>query len=173
MLDLDRYLTGIGICLFMLIPYACFRAEVFNTFHAHGMRSRHFFKCTRGFFNYLWYRRLDREHGCHFASVLSILFTVTFPLITLYHVCFGWWDALPALADQIAVSVLAGVAAFVTGFTAVTRNYRLFDSPFVLLAAIRVKNVRGNFFNTAYYSVVLDFIYMLFPLAAAGVMYFL
>ena len=173
MAELDRYLIGIGVCLIMLIPYACFRMEVYNTFHYHGMRTRHFYKLTRGFFNYFWYRRLDMENGCRFVSVLSIIFTSVFPLVTLFHIALGWWSALPPLVDSISISVLAGVTAFVTGFTVVTRNRRLFESPFVFLAAIRVKNQRGNFLNTAYYSIILDFIYILFPLAVASVMYFL
>ena len=59
MAELDRYLIGIGVCLVMLIPYACFRMEVYNTFHYHGMRTRHFDKLTRGFFNYFWYKVRD------------------------------------------------------------------------------------------------------------------
>ena len=59
------------------------------------------------------------------------------------------------------------------GGVLISSNHPTFLDPIILLAAIRVRNVRGNFFNTAYYSVVLDFIYILFPLAVAAIMYFL
>ena len=170
---LDRYLTGIGVCLFMLIPYVCFRREVFNTLHERGVRRRHFYKYTAGLFSFLTYRRLDKEYGCRTASVLSILFCILFPLVTLFHTCLGWWEAIPTVADQAAVSALAILTAVMTGFTVVWRNYRLFESPFVLLAALRIRNERGNFLNTACYSVVLDFIYILFPVVISSIMYFL
>lgn len=171
--ELDRYLVGIGICLFMLIPYACFRIEVFKGIRESGIRSRTIYKQMDGIFNYLWYLELAKHYRCRFASVLSILFTCLFPLVTLYHVCFGWWEVMPVLVDQIMICVLAALTAFITGFTVVNRNFRLFESPFVIFAAIRVRNQRGNFLNTAYYSVLLDFICMLAPPALAALMFVL
>ena len=173
MFELDRYLTGIAICLIMLIPYACFRGEVFKEIHERGIRSREIYKRMTGFVNWLWYRGLDRSFGCRMASVLAIISSFLLPLVTVYYSSLGWWEVMPPLALQIPVIVLGVFTSVMVGYTVVSRNYRLFESPFIFFGAIRIRNVRGNFLNTAYYSVILDFLYILLPTVLPGILFFL
>ena len=173
MVELDRYLAGIGICLFMLIPYVCFRTEVVNGLYEQGIRHRRIYHHMEGFFNFFWLLGLAKSYGCVFASVLSVLFTVLFPMVTLYHAGFGWWEEMPLLVDYLAVGGLSLITTILTAYTVIRRNLRLFNSPFVVLASLHVRNVRGKFFNTAHYSVVLDLICIFAPVGISSIMYFL
>ena len=169
----ELYPACIIACVVSLIPYFCFRTEVYNLLHGRGIRTKEIYRRMNGPFKLLWYLRVAQDFSMRPASVLSIIWTSLWLPVTLYVSVFGWWEAIPSLALCIPMAVLMAATSAILGYTVVNRNIRLFESPFVLFCALRVRNQRGNFLNTAYYSVILDFILMLLPVAAAVFLFFL
>lgn len=156
------YWIGVLLSVCSALLYVWFRSDIIDDLMARGIRKRDIYTRLKGARQFWFYQELEASYGLGLYGKLVCLYIPIWGSVTGLHLLLGW---IPAISVAAAL-LMGGFSLFVSimiFYTRIRGNRRAIGNPFLLLAWKKIKNRRGEYLRTDYYSTVLDLFLAIIP----------